>query len=588
MRGYHRERKFVLTVGQKLRVLKALSRGASMATLARRFKVNKRVIRDIRRQRTEITTFGKRGGHLLQHRNRIRSWNEKMENLLYSWIQDQQAAGNRLSDRIIRKKALKISKEVGSTSFLASAGWYNRFVKRYGIDESQVPRESTTAETRRLTDDETSESDAEDETSENDTESENAEGETAKSVGKGRITRSVARGRITRSVTKGKIAKSVTKGKTAKSIAKGKAAKSVAEGKTAKSVAEGESAKSIAEGETAKSVTEGETTESIAEGEIAKSVVEGQTVQSVTEGETAVIVAEGVTAERVAEGETAERVAGGKTAERVAEGETAERVAEGKTAESIAQGKTAESVAQGKTAESIAQGKTAESIAEGVTAERVTESETAESIAEGVTAERVTESETTERVAEGETAERVAEGETAERVAEGETAKRVAEGDTAKRVADVSTESVKQEEIDIQDTIVEGNIDVGGIVGTHSQNIKIERVTEGEIAESVADASTQSMKQEEIDIEDTIIEGNIEVGGILGTHSQNIKIEREEQGIYEAVDWEEPEFSSVETKRADLCEFEEILLKYANNLQDVLIMGEAITRILKIEKPEIR
>jgi predicted DNA-binding protein YlxM (UPF0122 family) len=129
-----RKRKTFLTVQQKMTILDELNKGVSLKRFARKYKVSVYIIYGIRRQAYDLSNFGKRGGHLLQRKNRRRSPYEEIKNRLYSWIQDQQATGNPLYDRLIQKKALEFSKERGSTSFLGSKGWLFKFKNRYGID----------------------------------------------------------------------------------------------------------------------------------------------------------------------------------------------------------------------------------------------------------------------------------------------------------------------------------------------------------------------------------------------------------------------------------------------------------------------
>jgi hypothetical protein len=78
--------------------------------------------------------------------------------------------------------------------------------------------------------------------------------------------------------------------------------------------------------------------------------------------------------------------------------------------------------------------------------------------------------------------------------------------------------------------------------------------------------------------------GDIDDEGFVETLNENIKIKREEQGRFEAAKAKKSEFSLIEKKMADLSMLQEIIKTYTNNNQAVLIMGEAMTRILENNK----
>jgi hypothetical protein len=155
MRGNQRKKRTYLTVQQKLTILDELKKGVPVKVLAHQYKVSDRALYRLRSQGSDFVKFGKRGGHLKQHKTRKRSWNDELENRLYSWIQDQQATGNPLSDILIQEKALEFSEGQASTSSFGSIEWYEGFIHRYGIDESQIRKELTTAKRRRLAEGET-------------------------------------------------------------------------------------------------------------------------------------------------------------------------------------------------------------------------------------------------------------------------------------------------------------------------------------------------------------------------------------------------------------------------------------------------
>lgn len=74
-----------------------------------------------------LSNFGSRGEYIMQYKSRKGSLNENMENCLYTWLLQQQAIGNPLTNSSKQEKAMKIC---GGLLF-GSRGSLRIFKKRY-------------------------------------------------------------------------------------------------------------------------------------------------------------------------------------------------------------------------------------------------------------------------------------------------------------------------------------------------------------------------------------------------------------------------------------------------------------------------
>lgn len=97
-------------------------------------------LKTLLKKREEIESSAFSG---ISKRRRVRKGkNEDLEEVLYQWF--QQARGNNLpiNGPIMTEKANEIAKGLGINDFSGSAGWLDRFRKRYGIKYRQISGEA--------------------------------------------------------------------------------------------------------------------------------------------------------------------------------------------------------------------------------------------------------------------------------------------------------------------------------------------------------------------------------------------------------------------------------------------------------------
>nr|XP_034189857.1 jerky protein homolog-like [Osmia lignaria] len=133
MAEIQKKKRIFLSVGQKMKIVEELQRGITVKALSREYGVSHDVIHRIRRECRFLSSFGMRGGHILQHKNRRKSSNEDLENRLYTWFLQQRAMGNPITNLLLLKKAREICNEYGGTSHAGSRGWLWNFKHRYAI-----------------------------------------------------------------------------------------------------------------------------------------------------------------------------------------------------------------------------------------------------------------------------------------------------------------------------------------------------------------------------------------------------------------------------------------------------------------------
>ncbi|XP_054720672.1 uncharacterized protein LOC129230299 [Uloborus diversus] len=101
-------------------------------------------LKTLLKKREEIESSAFSG---ISKRRRVRKGkNEDLEEVLYQWF--QQARGNNLpiNGPIMTEKANEIAKGLGINDFSGSAGWLDRFRKRYGIKYRQISGEAEAAD----------------------------------------------------------------------------------------------------------------------------------------------------------------------------------------------------------------------------------------------------------------------------------------------------------------------------------------------------------------------------------------------------------------------------------------------------------
>ena len=118
----------VLTLEQRLEVVKHLENGKSSREIAQIMGVG----------RTQIQTINKRKVEILEDNENHQNENDKTENeeiteLCWTWFQDALQCKINVTGPLLKEMALKFSAYLKIDSFKASNGWLDRFIKRHNI-----------------------------------------------------------------------------------------------------------------------------------------------------------------------------------------------------------------------------------------------------------------------------------------------------------------------------------------------------------------------------------------------------------------------------------------------------------------------
>ena len=120
-----------LTLAERMDVIKMGEEGKSSRYLAVKFGVGRTQILNIMKRKEEITADFEAAASPLSRKRKPRpTGNEPINELCLKWFIESTHQKNKLNGPLIQEKALQFAKELGISSFTASNGWLESFVKR--------------------------------------------------------------------------------------------------------------------------------------------------------------------------------------------------------------------------------------------------------------------------------------------------------------------------------------------------------------------------------------------------------------------------------------------------------------------------
>ncbi|XP_062558818.1 tigger transposable element-derived protein 1-like [Armigeres subalbatus] len=133
-----------LSLQTKIDILDCLAAGAKIAQIGRKFNISPSTIATIRHNATSIRQAVTRGADISASRSSyVRNpLTERMEKMLLAWMEDNQRENKSLDSETIRARALHIYGQLQAEQgtevpqkrvFQASAGWFEKFTKRYSL-----------------------------------------------------------------------------------------------------------------------------------------------------------------------------------------------------------------------------------------------------------------------------------------------------------------------------------------------------------------------------------------------------------------------------------------------------------------------
>lgn len=116
---------------EKLKVIKLL-KYKSTDKVSEELDIDKSLLCRWARDESKIKEFNAHNHNKKLKKGRSAA-NEEMEERLFSWFCESRADNIPISGNSIKKEALRLSEELGDSSFKASAGWLARWKKRYTV-----------------------------------------------------------------------------------------------------------------------------------------------------------------------------------------------------------------------------------------------------------------------------------------------------------------------------------------------------------------------------------------------------------------------------------------------------------------------
>lgn len=146
-----KRKRTVLSIVEKLEIIKKLEQGETAAKLALDFGIGVQTVRDIKKCKEKLIESACRAdsGAGPSNRKTLKTSNfADVDDALYLWFKQKRAEGVPISGPLLMEKAKEFHAMLNiKEEFSASSGWLSRFKKRHGIREISVQGEKLSANT---------------------------------------------------------------------------------------------------------------------------------------------------------------------------------------------------------------------------------------------------------------------------------------------------------------------------------------------------------------------------------------------------------------------------------------------------------
>ena len=123
----------VLTLEERINVLKQLDTGKSCRQVADELGVGKTQIQSIKKRKLELTEDYENNSPSNRKRRHLSSTYEDVNELTWKWFQDAVRKNALITGPLIKEQAKRYAKQLGKPEFTASNGWLESFIKRNNI-----------------------------------------------------------------------------------------------------------------------------------------------------------------------------------------------------------------------------------------------------------------------------------------------------------------------------------------------------------------------------------------------------------------------------------------------------------------------
>lgn len=140
-----RRKRVVLTIEDKLDILKLIDKSVSYHVIAEKYSIGKSTVGDIKKNRDKIMKFQQDATDMgMKKKAKTMKLGEdrKLEEALYIWFRQKRMEGAPVSGPMLQVKARQLNELLqGRRDFTASEGWKWRFCQRYGIRQLSMQGE---------------------------------------------------------------------------------------------------------------------------------------------------------------------------------------------------------------------------------------------------------------------------------------------------------------------------------------------------------------------------------------------------------------------------------------------------------------
>ena len=153
MSAAKKRKRVVLSLEQKLEVLKLIDSSTSYTVICEKFGIGRSTVSDIKRNRTKLLAFRRELKEMGTKRNvKVMKLGDdpELEKAVYIWFQQKRMEKVPISGPLLCEKAVELyktlHKDAKESDFVASEGWKYRFCKRHGIRQLSLQGEKLSAD----------------------------------------------------------------------------------------------------------------------------------------------------------------------------------------------------------------------------------------------------------------------------------------------------------------------------------------------------------------------------------------------------------------------------------------------------------
>ena len=118
-----------MTLTEKIAALKLMEAGTATKLVAEQYGIGLTQLHRLNKRKADVLEQYEKSSNPDIKRSCRRTGNEELNTIMWTWFQDASVRNVNRSGPMIREKALKVADELGLSSFKASTGWLDSFVK---------------------------------------------------------------------------------------------------------------------------------------------------------------------------------------------------------------------------------------------------------------------------------------------------------------------------------------------------------------------------------------------------------------------------------------------------------------------------